>query len=134
MSLEQTLDRIATALEKIAGAQAAVVVATAASAAEPQARKRRTNAEIAADKAKELAAEAVAVESVSSDEADAEPAPKVITVADVSNAIVAGIKAGLRDQVKAVLTKYGATNASTVKPKDIVEVIAELTELAEVAG
>lgn len=134
MSLEQYLDRIATALEILAGKAVPVPTPATASAAEPQARKRRTNAEIAADKAKEPAAEAVAVESVSSDEADAEPAPKVITVADVSNAIVAGIKAGLRDQVKAVLTKYGATNASTVKPKDIVKVIAELTELAEVAS
>lgn len=134
MSLEQYLDRIATALEILAGKAVPVPTPATASAAEPQARKRRTNAEIAADKAKELAAEAVATESVSSDEVDAEPAPKVITVADVSNAIVAGIKAGLRDQVKAVLTKYGATNASTVKPKDIVKVIAELTELAEVAS
>lgn len=141
MSLEQTLDRIAVALEILA-AKAVPVPTPAASETDtpladpqPAQRKRRTNAEIAADKAKETAALATAGESESSGEADAAPAAaKVLTVADVSAAIVAGIKAGLRDQVKAVLTKFGATNASTIKPKDIAKAVAELTELAEVAG
>lgn len=138
MSLEQSFERIAVALETIAKAQSnpaltALTTPTGAPPATPlePTRKRRTNAQIAADEAAEAAKLAAAGESESSGEADA---AEVVTVATIKELIVAGIKAGSRPAVLKVITDAGAKDAASVKPADQQAVYDRLKAIVDAAA
>lgn len=65
----------------------------------------------------------------------AEPdADKVPEATDVSAAVTATIKAGFREDALKILAKYGAKNASGVKPEDRAAAIQEMADITAAAG
>lgn len=113
MSLEQTLERIAGALETIAKSAANPALTAVTTATAPVGRKPRAVATATVTPAVEVG------ESESSAAADAAPAaPKAVTADDLKASVIALIKGGLRPQALAIVTKYGGTDASSIRAKD----------------
>lgn len=124
MSIEQTLERIAFALEQLAGSAPPAQIAPA-TPAEPAPKPK---------KAPKTVVPPVVVEEAETATDAAPAATKAITTEDVRTAIVAGIKANLRPQVKAIVDSYGAKDANGVKPSDLQGIYDELTALTALAA
>lgn len=117
MGLEQQLERIATALEKIAGNGVASAAPTTPAAAKADA---EDPAESAAAKKKALAAEKKAAKKAEKDAAAAQPKPK--TKDDIRTAMREYRKTHEKQEAVDVLEMAGATSISKLDDDKIEEV------------
>ena len=80
----------------------------------------------AANALREYFSEQLDVEPVKDEPVKVEPAPVKFTFTDVRKAFSAKSYAGFTDQVKALITKYGAEKLSGVNEKDYPALMADL--------
>lgn len=119
MSLESQLDRLVAAVEIIAAH------VTGQEIKKPGPGRPAKPAATAPDLTQTAGTTAVVAVATAAAETVVGP-----TIKQLQDAITAGITAGKRDQVIAVLGEFGAKNASTVKPADYTAVKSKLDDLA----
>ena len=116
MSLDSILERIAVALETIAG--------NAAPAADKPASKPRAAKPASAPAASEPTVVAATATPTAAPVAASTPA---VTREQIANGVTALINGGKREAVAAILKEHGASNISTIKPEHYASVHAKLT-------